>query len=60
MGLLLCTNMQYSCLMTCVLLQHEENPIHLAAKYDHPHLIPVLAAAKVDLDVKAKVNVCVT
>ena len=38
------------------IFQHEETPLHLVAKYDHAHLVPVFAAAKADLDLKAKVH----
>ena len=37
--------------------QHGETPLHLVAKYDHAHLVPVFAAARVDLDLRAKVSV---
>ena len=37
-------------------LQHEEAAIHLVAKYDHSHVVPVFATAKVDLDIKGKVR----
>ena len=38
-------------------IQYEETPIHLVAKYDHAHIVPIFAAAKADLDLKAKVCV---
>ena len=37
--------------------QHEETTLHLVSKYDHAHLIPIFAAAKVNLDMRGKVRI---
>ena len=37
--------------------QHDEAPLHVAAKYDHAQMISVFAAAKANLNIKAKVRI---
>ena len=42
---------------SCTISQHDETALHLVSKYDHAHLVPVFAAAKVNLDMRGKVRI---